>query len=285
MGTTWYHPFVTLGFLAAATETGAAAQPRDRPAVPPPARGGQGVRHARRPVRRAGDRRRGCRSRRARVRAARRRLRRPGRLGRAVAAGHPGGARRRVPGAARRRLGPRRLGRPGPAPGAGVRADLGRRVDAGRGPPGRPVRRRLAAPGGEAQRPAGRGRADPPAAGRGRPPRGVRRRGARRLLRRDAAWDVGRFTYTGGPTRSPTSCGRGSRPAPTRSRCGSARATGPRWSTRSSASAPRSPRCCRADPAHLGFRRGSGRQGDQNREENSEGQTTRMPDRSSFASG
>ena len=57
----------------------------------------------------------------------------------------------------------------------------------------------------------------------------------------------GRSRTRAGPTRSPTSCGRGSTPAPTRSRCGSTRGTGPSWSTRSSASAPRSPRCCRAD--------------------------------------
>ena len=233
---------------------GAAAQPRDRPALPPPARGGQGLRHARRAVGRAGGRRRGGGPRRARVRPPGGRLRRAGRLGRAVAAGVAGRARRRVPRPARRGLGPRRLGRPGAAPGAGVRSDLGRRLDAGGGPPRRPVRRRLAAPGGQATRPAGCDRPDPPPAGRGRPARGVRCRRARRLLRRRTG--VGRRPVhlhgLAGRDRG-RSCAVGSRPAPTSSRCGSARGTGPRWSTRSSASAPRSPRCCRADPDPVCF--------------------------------
>ena len=55
MSTTWYDTVATLGWLAGITATDPAALPHLRARPPPPAPGGQGVRHPRHPVRRAGS--------------------------------------------------------------------------------------------------------------------------------------------------------------------------------------------------------------------------------------
>ena len=90
MSTTWYDTIATLGWLAGVTTTDPPALPHLRPRAAPPAPGGQGVRHPRRALRRAGHLR-------GRRRSRDRGVRRDGPGLRPPRPGHRRGHRRRWP--------------------------------------------------------------------------------------------------------------------------------------------------------------------------------------------
>ena len=210
----WQDTFTTLGWLAAGTERVALHDPRLRARLPPPAGGGQGLRHPRPPLGRPGDRRHRGRPRRGRVRRARRVVRRPGPHHR----------------------------REAPRAGRGARAHLRRRD--GRAPPPRAVApppdldRRLGRSGGAAGGPVGR--LAPPGPGHARghrhhPPHPRRGRHRRPTRSPSATWSARGCTSARPPTRcapprasappssSPSRSGPSSPPASTRCRSASTR--------------------------------------------------------------